>query len=60
MKLVLLYLDNRLEEFKVKRVFQDKSHGMGRLYYETYFDERGKGKIVNIDDLMTWEIEPYN
>ena len=57
MKLVLLYLDNKLEEIEVKRVFQDRHHGMGsKLYYETFYDEVGKGKFVNTDELITWEI----
>lgn len=58
MKLILLYLDNRVEKFNIARAFQDRNIGMGKLYYETLYNEHGKGQFINTEDLRTWEIEP--
>lgn len=56
MKLILIHKDGTEEEFLIKRAFQNRPHGMNKLYYEKLTDETGKGKFINTDDLLIWEI----
>ena len=59
MYLYLAFADGRLERHLVKR-FSDLSHTKSRFYYyEELCHERGHGVCVLRDDIMCFELSPY-
>jgi len=57
MILKIMHKDRKIDKCNVEKAFQDHTHGMNNLYYETVNDEEGKGKFVSVDDLLCWEIK---
>lgn len=54
MLLQLLYHNGTRKEIHVVTVWGDHTHGMNRLYYETMYDEPGKGTFLKLEELRTW------
>lgn len=58
-KLIVLFENDVEKIFHVSVVWQDYHYGFDCLYYETLFDERGKGHFLKLDDVKTWKVETY-
>lgn len=57
MELSIMYLDDRVEEIYVLRVFTFNSTNTGPcLYFEISADFHGKGKSVHLSDIKCWEV----
>lgn len=57
MMLRILFKDGCVEDIPVKVAWQD-IHSEYDLYYETYYDEEGKGTFVEMKLIKTWKIIP--
>ncbi|MDF2879700.1 MAG: hypothetical protein K0R54_257 [Clostridiaceae bacterium] len=56
MKLTIMFKDRTVNNIHVQIVWQDHTQGMDKLYYETLYDEKGKGTFVPINNILTWQI----
>lgn len=54
--LTILFDDGTLQKVKVKTVWQDKTLGFDKLYYELLYDEPGKGTILSLNYINTWQV----
>lgn len=57
MKLKIMNKERKKKEYPISIAWQDHTFGMNRLYFETIFDEKGKGQFISTDDLLCWMIE---
>jgi hypothetical protein len=51
-----MFKDRTVNNIHVQIVWQDHTQGMDKLYYETLYDEKGKGTFVPINNILTWQI----
>lgn len=59
-KLILLFKDNTRKEYLVRTCWQDTMHGIQKLYYETMYDDDGKGTFIDTNELKCWKAVPHD
>jgi len=56
MLLKLLYDNDTQTQFYVRTVWMCSTHGMDKIYFETDFDDLGKGTFIPLCQIKTWVV----